>query len=70
MKKILILTLLVFTSCKKDRTCICTTSDGTNETTYTIIAKRQTKQQAIAGVCASYSIPSENISNRCYFPIK
>lgn len=37
MKKLLILAVvgLAFTSCKKDRTCVCTSSSG-NKTNYTI----------------------------------
>lgn len=58
MKRILLLTVALgtitwFVSCKKDRTCNCTTTDGTATTKTSFIIKHVTKNQALAHSCVN-----------------
>lgn len=57
MKKLILLfAITLIVSCKKDRSCTCTKTDGVNTPSiYTINVYKETKKQAAAGQCASYS---------------
>lgn len=72
---LILIVVLTISSCRKDRTCTCTTSwTNTNEQiggttvssgsyTETHIVKKQTKKQAESGVCASHETKKVESTN-------
>ncbi|MGZ3904787.1 MAG: hypothetical protein ACXVC6_13890 [Bacteroidia bacterium] len=59
MKKLTISVIAIFAlttmvSCRKDRTCTCTSStNGGTASTTTVVVKKATKNAALGGQCAS-----------------
>ena len=67
MKKVMILALVIsgfaMTSCKKDWTCECTSTDGTNSATTSSVVENTTKSKAEAA--CNYTLTVGSSSTTC-----